>query len=101
MDMRRILVVTLVVATADCGTRTATIAHATLAVTSLVLAARVTPECDADGWECDNLGADVQRGILTTAAIGFAIAAGVSFVLTPEPRPACGSCGAAGPCMPP
>ena len=86
--MRRILALVLMVsmASAGCGTRSATIAHTTLAVASLMLAASVTPECDADGEECDDLGAGIQRAMFTTAAVGFGLAAVVSYVVTPNDK---------------
>ncbi len=88
IGMRRILALALVVGLAapGCGTRTATIVHATLAATSLLIAASASPEGDCSE-DCDQLGPAIERATFGTAAAGFALAALVSYALTPDEKP--------------
>ena len=84
--MRRAVLVLLVCFATACGTRTATYSYIGLAGVSGALAihTKVTA-CDGDHSECDRVGPAVMTAFWTTAAIGFGIAALISWAATPSP----------------
>ena len=71
-----------------CGTRSATIVHAGLAGASLGGMLLVQDPPDSCGHsECDRVGPAVARAMLLTSAVGFGLAALVSYAFEPdEPR---------------
>ena len=85
----RISALVLCMTLAACGTRRATITHATIAGASLGigLVAFSGPPDDCSHSDCDRVGPAIMQGLLVTTAIGFGIAALVSAMITPDDPP--------------
>jgi hypothetical protein len=85
--MKYLLAAALVVG--GCGTKRATIAHATLSIVSLgggVLAR--SHDCGSQSHsECDRLGPQIVGAFLIGTGVAFGIAAVVSYALTPDDEP--------------